>query len=287
MINLSELIEKHNKQYLIDNPPDFITHLNYVSFINELSKGLTITHKCTITKQIPNISILDKKVNLIKLTLKGIDGEYKNILDNPEYAIVCVSWISVKAYYLLYNLCLILKYLMTGNKSSFNSGHLTMLEDFKGYISRGELEFNKLEFNKFYSCKELINWKSKSGSNIKLIEVDKEERFLQLVKKLAVYSLEEFKRTGNMKDFRSKENKKLLNNFLDTKKISICEFFYWYRIKANYRDLEYLNKDISDEKFKSFYCSYYELTKSFYEGFKDLINSIAKIRFANGEQILK
>ena len=165
MVNLRELIDKHNKQYVIDNPPDFITHLNYVSFINELSKDLTIICKRTIDKQIANIPILDKKVNLIKLTLKGIDGECKIILENPEYAIVCVSWISVKAYYLLYNLCLILKYLMTGNKNSFNSTHLSMLEDFKGYISREELEFNKSEFNKFHPCREIINWKSKSGSN--------------------------------------------------------------------------------------------------------------------------
>lgn len=287
MVNLTEFIEKHNRQYATENPPDFITHLNYVSFVNELSKDLTITCKRSIAKAIPNIPILDKKVNLIKLTLKGIDGEYKIILENPEYAIVCVSWISVKAYYLLYNLCLILKYLMTGNKSSFNSSHLTMLEDFKDYVSRGELEFNKSEFNKFYPCREIVNWKSKSGSNIKFIGVDAEERFLQIIKKLTSYSLEEFKRSKNIKSFRSKEAKKVLNNFLDSKKISICEFFYWYRIKANYRDLEYLNKDIRDDKFRSFYCSYYELTKNFYKAFRELINNIAKVRLGNEGLISK
>jgi len=286
MVNLAEFIEEHNKHYVIENPPDFRTHLNYVSFINDLSKDLTIICKRNFEKQIPNSEILAKKVNLIKLTLKGIDGEYKIILKNPEYAIVCVSWISVKAYYLLYNLCLILKYLMTGEKSSFNSSHLAMLEDFKDYISRGELEFNKLEFNQFYPCREIINWKPKSGSNIKLVDVNPEERFKQVIKKLAVYSKGEFMRSKSLKDSRSNKNKELLNKFLDTKEISICEFFYWYRIKANYRDLEYLNKDnISDEQFKTFYCSYYELTKNFYKGFKDLINNIAKVRLGKKDLI--
>ena len=110
---------------------------------------------------------------------------------------------------------------------------------------------------------------------------------MQIIKKLAIYSLEEFKRSKNIRSFQSRENKKLRNNFLDSKQISICEFFYWYRIKANYRDLEYLNKDISDDKFKSFYCSYYELTRNFYKAFRELINSIAKIRLGKGDLIPK
>ncbi len=284
MVLLKDLIKVYNEKFAKENPPDFTTHLNYVGFLNEISKDLTISCKRTIEKQVSDNPILGKKLNLIKLTLKGIEAEYKIILKNPEYAIVCVSWISVKSYYLLYNLCLILKYLMTGMKSSFNSSHISTLEDFKGYIVRGELEFNKVEFNKRYSCGEMLNWKSKSGSNIKFVNVDKGERFLQIIKKLANYSLEEFKRSKNIKSFRSKKNKEILNGFLNNKQISICEFFYWYRIKANYRDLEYLNKDISDDKFKDFYFFYYELTLSFYKALKKLINEISEIRL--GKEIL-
>lgn len=284
MVLLKNFIRKINETYAKENPPDFVTHLNYVTFLNEMSKDIKITNKRTIEKQIFDNPILGKKINLIKLTLKGIEGEYKIIHKSPEYAIVCVSWISVKAYYLLYNLCLILKYIVTGNRSSFNSSHINILEDFKGYILRGELEFNKVEFNKFYICKEILNWKSKSGANIKFVAINKEERFLQIIKKLANYSLEEFKRSNNIKSFRSKENKKSLNIFLNNKQINICEFFYWYRIKANYRDLEYLNKDISDDKFRDFYYCYYELVLSFYKALKNLINDIAKIRL--GKELL-
>lgn len=264
-----------------ENHPDFITHLNYIGFLNSLSKDLSIRCNLNIEKQIANIPIIYKKVNLIKLTLRGIDGEYKIILKDPEYAVVCVSWISVKVYYLLYNLCLILKYLLTGNKTAFNSSHTGMLNDFKGYISRGELTFNVTEFNQLHPCHTILNWKSRSGSNIKFNNVDANERFLQIIKKLANYSLEEFKRVNNIRNLRSNKNKQLFNNVFATKQISICEFFYWYRIKANYRDLEYLNKNISDDKFSKFYSCYYELTSSFYKAFGALINDIAKIRLGN------
>ena len=60
--------------------------------------------------------------------------------------------------------------------------------------------------------------------------------------------------------------------------MNLCEFFYWYRIKANYRDLEFLNKDISGYKFSEFYRNYFELTLTFFNTFKNLINALAKIR---------
>ncbi len=58
----------------------------------------------------------------------------------------------------------------------------------------------------------------------------------------------------------------------------MCEFFYWYRIKSNYRDLEFLDKDIDDKQFRNFYKNYFELTISFYEALKKLINVLSKIR---------
>jgi hypothetical protein len=267
-----------------DDHQDFITHFNYIDFLNNLSKGVSISRNLTIEKRILDIPIINKKVNLVKLTLKGIEVEHKIIIKEEAYAVVCVSWISVKAYYLLYNLCLILKYLVTGNKTAFNSSHLGMLKDFKGYISRNELVFSVSEFNQLHSCKRILSWKSRSGSNIRSKGVDNNERLLQIIKKLANYSLEEFKRTNNIKSFRSKKDKLLFNNRFANEQISICGFFYWYRIKANYRDLEYLNKNIGDDKFRNFYDSYYELTVNFYKAFKVLINDIAKIRL--GRELL-
>lgn len=281
---LKEFIKKSTEIYALENPPDFITHLNYVSFLNTLSENLELSYIPNVKNHIRKPVVLDKKINLIKLTLEGLEIENKMILDNSEYAIVCVSWVSVKAYYLLYNMCLILKYLITGNELAFNSTHYGILKDFKGYISRGELIFNQEKFNKLYSCGEALKWKSRSGANIKIIAVDDEERFLQVIKKLALYSTQEFKRSQKLLSVRSKKNKDIYKNFLAKTQISICEFFYWYRIKANYRDLEYLNKDISEDKFLNFYCNYYDLMQHFYNAFKIVINKLSLVRL--DEEIL-
>ncbi len=64
------------------------------------------------------------------------------------------------------------------------------------------------------------------------------------------------------------EIERLKKEFLENNTVSIYEFFYWYRIKSNYRDLEFLDKDIDDRQFRDFYKNYFELTVSFYEALK-------------------
>ncbi len=93
-------------------PPDFRTHANYVEFMKKLSSRVGIECARKISSRIPKSKKVDKKLGLIKLTLQSIDGEYKTIRKNPEFAELCVSWISVKTYYLLFNLCLIADYLL-------------------------------------------------------------------------------------------------------------------------------------------------------------------------------
>lgn len=68
-------------------------------------------------------------------------------------------------------------------------------------------------------------------------------------------------------------------NFLDNKEISLFEFFYWYRIKTNYRDLAFLDQELYEEDIVKFYENYYLLTINFYNAFKKLINNLSKKRF--------
>ncbi len=102
---------------------------------------------------------------------------------------------------------------------------------------------------------------------------------MQILKKLADYQLEEFKRIKDIRNFRSKKNRQIRQDFLATNTVNIFEFFYWYRIKANYRDLEFLNQEISDEEFSDFYQNYYQLAVSFYKCFRELINELSQKRF--------
>jgi len=271
-------LEKIESEYVSQNPPDFITHLNYVSCLNTLSRDINASCNLSIKNKIDESKLLEKKINLIKLTIKNVNGEYKIIRKNPDFAELCVSWISVKAYYLIFNLLLILEYLLSGQNSALGLSHKELLKKFKGHIEQGEISFNKRIFNANFQCSKIMNLRVKSGSNIKMIGFNLNERIIQILKKLVRYKLEDFQRKERIKNFRSKKNRQKKKEFLRNNTVNICEFFYWYRIKANYRDLEFLNKDISSHKFGKFYRNYFELTFTFFNAFESLINDLAKTR---------
>jgi hypothetical protein len=117
-----------------------------------------------------------------------------------------------------------------------------------------------------------------------VLDFDLKERIVQILKKLVCYKLEELQRDEKIKNFRTKKAKEGKKKFLNENTVNIFEFFYWYRIKANYRDLEFLNKDIGSDKFKEFYKNYYELTLTYLNAFKQLINQLAMVRL--GRSIL-
>lgn len=270
--------------YKSQYPPDFITHLNYVSCLNEISKGLGINCNINFKKRVKHDNQLVKKLTLIELTRKNIEEEYKVILANPDYAEICVPWIAVKAYYLLFNLLLILKYLLNGDNTSFISSHERMLKDFKEYIKKKALCFNKDLINGVYEARDIQKIRFVSGCNVKTTDVDLNQRFQQVLKKLLAYKIEDFQRKNKIANFRKKKDKEERDKFIDSTNINICEFFYWYRVKANYRDLEFLDKNIGSNQFKDFYENYFGLTMNFYRALKKLINEVSGKRL--GKEIL-
>lgn len=105
------------------SPPDFITHWNYLRCLNHYARNLAIQCNKHITRRISKSPVLDKKVKLIRLTVQSLAGEKKIIDTNQDFAELCVPWISVKSYYILFNQLLILEYLMTGDSGVLFSSH--------------------------------------------------------------------------------------------------------------------------------------------------------------------
>lgn len=281
---LEKLAELSGEYEIFFPPPDFLTHLNYARFLNRFSKGLELDTSLSIKNKMKECSALRKKLNLIKLITGDLKGEYKSVLKYPAYAELCVCWIPIKSYYLMFNLLLVLDYLLSSDEQSFNLSHGKLHERFKDCIKTQKLFFNRKIFNVNISSFKIINRKVKSGANIKILNVNFNERLIQILKKLLNYKLEEFKRREKIKNFKTKRSKQKKLEFLKTNTINLFEFFYWYRIKANYRDLEFLNKSISSKQFSDFYCNYFELTFNFYKAFKELINNLSKARL--GKTIL-
>lgn len=280
-MDLSKWIKIRDEEYESGHPPDFMTHFNYVECFKTISDGLNVECKLDIQNKIQNgNNTLKKKINLIKLIKRNLDEEYKTIEQNPAFAEVCVPWIAVKSYYLMFNLLIVLDYLISTQVSSFNSTHDGLLKKFKNRLEKQEIVFNKKILNTNFQCPQIVNLKVKSGSNLKIVGVNLKERVLQVLKKLISYKIEDFQRKEKFKNFRSKKAREKRKEFLENNSVNMCEFFYWYRIKSNYRDLEFLDKDIDDRQFRDFYKNYFELTNSFYEALKKMINVLSKTRLS-------
>lgn len=272
-----ELEEKYREE----NPPDFNTHANYVDFLNNISKGMDLELNQVFRGKIKNPSkLLKQKIKLIKFTLESVKEEFKIISENEEFAVVCCSWIPVKSYYIIFNSLLILKYLITCDEKSFSSGHFEINNYFKGCIEREEIKFTKEDFNKIYKEKDvekIWNWTSSSGESLKKMFFVEDDRLKHILKKIIDYKRKDFKRSKGIKKLAGKNK----IEFLKITKINLSDFFYCYRIKANYSGMDFLDKDIPDHKFKYFYNNYVCFTNNYFKCLEKGINELAFIRLGN------
>ena len=260
-------------------PLDFMTHLNYISCMKELSENLNIKSNLNIiSKSSYKKECLDKKLRLIFLIKESLDEEYKKATGEKDFAKICSIWMPVKAYYLLFNLLIILHSLISDSETSLNITHIKSIKIFRDFLAEKDIAFSKDEFNIVSSCEDAISFNSASGDTLKR-DVEDNIRAKSILKKLCRYKLEDFQRSENIKNFRKKKDREKKKAFLESNFISLFEFFYWYRIKTNYRDLAFLDQEIDEKDIIKFYENYYSLTINFYDALKELINDISKKRF--------
>jgi len=222
---------------------------------------------------------LNQKIKLICLCLNALEKEREIISQVPEYAIVASSWVAVKSYYLLFDMLLVTKYLITCSHEAFNSTHAEIQNYLKKIIHNKCIYFNIEGLNTNHKIGAILKRKAPSGANLKRININQQTRYYQVLKKLAKYRLDEYKRTKGIKHLSGKKK----NEFVSSE-ISINEFFYLYRIKSNYRDLEFLSKDIDKHEFVDFYSNYFSLSLNYYNAFKSFINNLSTIRL--GEKLI-
>jgi len=169
---------------------------------------------------------------------------------------------------------------MDGNESCLKQTHNENRRWLKKAISESKLIFNSHVFNKILSSSKVTARKFHAGENLKISNVEIVPRIIQVLKKMVDYQIQQLVYDKKIKNFRTNESKKIKADFLEKESVSLCEFFYWYRIKANYRDLEFLNHEIPTSSYVEYYGKYYNLTMNFYNALKDQINVLSKIRFA-------
>lgn len=259
--------------------PIFVTHLNYMKCFKALSENLNIdTNRFDKSKSKKSKKLVNK-ITVVELIKKSLDKEYKECQENKDFAEVTSIWVPVKAYYLIFNMFLVLYHLITPqNNKDFNISHKGLIKRIKELIRKSELIFNKPHFNHLYTYEEVKDVKFEKGGNLRK-EQNIEKSTKHLIKKLFEYKVEEFKRENKIKDLRKKKAREKVNKYLSKEFTNLIEFFYWYRIKANYRDLNFLKEDVGSDQFYNYFENYYLATINFYEALKKLINELSQKRF--------
>lgn len=255
---------------------EFRTHSNYLNFMSEISAGLTIQIPKSfsiISTNIPNLA--NKKVGMAKLIMKNIDSEMDQINQFRDYAQICSSWIPVKSYYLFFNLLLILEWLIDDDIGWLTQTHEAVNQRLKELIRIKEIIFSEMYFNSIIPATRISSWKIPSGSNMVIGNSDPKTRYRQVIKKILDYKKDDYKRKRNIKRLVGIKN----TNFLTSTDLNIWEFLYWYRIKANYRDMEFLDSGVSLSDFYIYYLNYHTLSCSLYKSFVSEINRISTIKY--------
>lgn len=255
-----------------DTNQDYRTHYVYIKCLSRLIDGCFLIYNSRVNdKKLP---FLKKKGNLIKLTKKSLEDEYKIVCADNEYSYACISWLPVKIYYLLFNQFLTLEYIIKGKEDVFNTKHIDCLKNFTNKLEKKEIEFSNPILNQVFD-KSILDWKSGiPGANLSS-NTEKKILYRLIMKITANYKLNDWKRVNSIKDFRSKVNKEKKRKFLDGFKVSIFDFFYCMRIRANYRDFNFINNISFDETFK-YFKEYYNFSLNFFELFKKLGEDLIK-----------
>ena len=219
----------------------FRTHLNYIKCLEKLfaSSTLSVSRTGAITK--PSVEIT-RFLKLYKVTLKSINKDIELAQEDSAFAVIAAPWFPVKCYYALYYLESILTHLLDGSVQGFGKGgHAGIRKKVYSLVETGALVFSVAEINHIYSLTDIqalpaIN----AGQNARSDYWQKTDCINSVAKKLMDYKLHDVK-LGRKWNLRTKKHRDAQKSFIKAERLMIADFFFWYRIKANYRDLDYID----------------------------------------------
>jgi hypothetical protein len=222
---------------------EYSTHLNYahcmVGMVHELKILVPVDKSVGV-----DLKSIRRFHKLSKLTEKSIIGEIENIKLEPDYVQVVAPWFAVKCYYRVYYLESILIHLNSGSMNVFkNSGHSYVRRTIRSYCKVGYYQTRLKHAEIVESYHKALLHKIDSGKNLKKDYYLTEECVKSVRRKLSEYSVEHWKKNSKFKYFRTKEAKSALNDFLNNSEVCLFDFYYQMRIKANYRDSDFLDFD--------------------------------------------
>jgi hypothetical protein len=258
----------------------FKTHLNYIKCMARLMENLAIDIHINPTTRL-NPTILTKFDTLARITATSIEGEKKACDREKAYAQVASPWIPVKCYYRLYYLESMLLYLMNGSTIGFgHGGHSKVKQAILRLLKDDTISISGTHAT---SLSTITNWqtansyRSAPGSTITASYHSTTECIESLKKKVAVYIEIDWKQNENILNYKTDAARAKRSDGLHTKEFCLLDYFYWMRIKANYRDIDFLDFDNNVNEDDAYeYLNYYIKASNLYAA--SLMDAIGELK---------
>ncbi|HXR23884.1 MAG TPA: hypothetical protein VN742_00895 [Candidatus Binataceae bacterium] len=100
------------------------------------------------------------------------------------------------------------------------------------------------------------------------------------MRKIAQYKQDEWKRQKGIPDFIKAKNRQKKEEFLRGFQLSVFEFPYHMRLRANYRDFAFI-EGVSSEDTAMYFNDYFAFASGFYRALRSLRDQLVKARTGN------
>lgn len=176
------------------------------------------------------------------MTHQSIKKDLELSEEDSAFAVIAAPWLPVKCYYSLYYLESVLAHLMDGFAGGFGQGgHTGVRKKIHALTEGGHFSFRVSELDRVYRLAQIESLPAiRPGQNTQRDYWQDPECTASIARKLMEYKLDDVKRR---KDWNLRTNKDRLarKQFIAQERLMLVDAFFWYRLKANYRDQDYID----------------------------------------------
>ena len=248
------------------------THLNYIKCLCNLLKGVSLKYTGSLRQGL--IPDIDEKKNLIGLTKKSLNDEYKIVQIDADYSYASTSWLPIKSYYLIFNILLTIEYIFKLQKNSFRLTHTNCVDEFSRKLKSGEIQFSEPILNQVFD-QSLLSHTVKSGANLSR-RTNSSDMYKMAIRKIAKYKLDDWKQKNRI-DLRKLSHKTRCQQYLSSFSISIFDFPYYMRIRSNYRDFAFID-GVTTIETAQYFNTFFYFTVGFVKALEEMKKNLIGLR---------
>jgi hypothetical protein len=263
--------------------PDFSTHLNYIRCIEESLKDAKLKVNVKNRNKIP-VEKTKRFLQLSGATDKSLRAEIEMCMKTSEYTQVVAAWFPVKCYYRIYYLEAVMLYLLNGNIAVFSkAGHSVVRKNIKTAIKTKEIDLSgNNELGQIVCWEEADSFKSKKSATTRYNYYLDDDCSFSIRGKIAEYLEQKWFEDSPFENKRGNTVKIHKQKHLYSQEICLLDYFYQMRLKFNYRDSNFLDRDnVFDSDLLDFMLSFYRATTHYSNLLNTNIDLLLKSRGMN------